>query len=90
MTPTGDGLVDWIGSQYRDEDHQTTGRFADKRDQISLSCNQNTLDILSQAEFRRTNVGLLDFKQGYVLANDGGFEQNDEQSNMELILDPHQ
>ena len=72
-------------SQYRDEDpDQTTGRFAgDKLSKIkSLNCDQKHPDIPSgKFEFQRTNVGLLEISNsGYVLANDGGFEQNDEQS----------
>ena len=82
----GDGIVDWIGSQYRDEDpDQTTGRFAEinyRRSNLSeLRSKHPGYPFLGNSEFQRTNVGLLEISNsGYVLANDGGFEQNDEQS----------
>ena len=82
----GDGIVDWIGSQYRDEDpDQTTGRFAEinyRRSNLSeLRSKHPGYLFLGNSEFQRTNVGLLEISNsGYVLANDGGFEQNDEQS----------
>ena len=82
----GDGLVDWIGSQYREEDpDQATGRFAEinyRRSNLSeLQSKHPGYPFSGNSEFQRTNVGLLEISNsGYVLANDGGFEQNDEQS----------
>ena len=82
----GDGLVDWIGNQYVDLDSdQTTGRFAEinyRRSNLpELQAKHPEYPFTGNSEFQRNNVGLLEISNsGYVLANDGGFEQNDEQN----------
>ena len=82
----GDGLVDWIGNQYVDRDSdQTTGRFAEinyRRSNLpELQAKHPEYPFTGNSEFQRNNVGLLEISNsGYVLANDGGFEKNDEQN----------